>query len=66
MQDYIEKGVGPDSQLDLRILIIDPICFGAQLRSRGEERAPSRFAGRLKHDVVPPSKHCWGFRRLLV
>lgn len=51
MQDYIEKGVGPDSQLDLRILIIDPICFGAQLRSRGEERAPSRFAGRLKHDV---------------
>jgi hypothetical protein len=40
----------PD-EMDIRILIIDPVCFGAQLRSRGEGRSPANTAGRLSNDV---------------
>ncbi len=51
LQDYIENGGDQSRNLDIKILIIDPTCLGAQLRSRGEERSSSYNAGRLKHDV---------------
>jgi hypothetical protein len=48
---YIDAGVAENRSLDIKVLIVDPTCFGAQLRSRGEERSSPFNAGRLKHDV---------------
>jgi hypothetical protein len=38
-------------QLEIKVLLIDPQCLGAQLRSKGEERTGPYQAGRLKDDV---------------
>jgi len=51
LQGHIESGNAPSRSLDIKVLIIDPTSFGAQLRSRGEERSSRHNAGRLKHDV---------------
>jgi len=51
IQNQIEKGIGEKRSLDIKVLLIDPTCLGAQLRSKGEERLSSQQAGRLKHDV---------------
>lgn len=48
----IRRFIDKDHQLDIKILLIDPECFGAQMRSRGEARALSSLAGRLSEDVV--------------
>lgn len=47
----IEHGIAPSRTLDVRVLIIDPDCLGAQLRSRGEERNGQHFHGRLRTQV---------------
>jgi hypothetical protein len=52
LQEYVEKGISEHRKLDIKILIIDPICFGAQLRSKGEERLRGAHAGRLYNDVA--------------
>lgn len=41
----------PDKGLDIRILIIDPFCFGAVLRSEAESVSASALAKRLEQDV---------------
>lgn len=42
----------PERQaLDVKILLIDPQCFGAQLRSQAESREHHALVGRLKEDV---------------
>jgi len=41
----------PDKGLDIRILIIDPLCFGAVLRSEAESVSASALAKRLGQDV---------------
>lgn len=43
--------------LDIKILIIDPECFGAQLRSRGECRDQCPPPGRLRTDVFETVKY---------
>jgi hypothetical protein len=40
----------PTRTLEIKILLIDPLCLAAQLRSKGEERT-GKFIGRLKRDV---------------
>lgn len=40
-----------DGSLSVRILLVDPDCLGARLRSEGERREGSYPTGRLKHDV---------------
>ncbi len=47
----IENGVEPGRRLAVKVLIIDPKCLGAQLRSRGEERNGKSFLGRLEKQV---------------
>lgn len=42
----------PEKGLNIRILIIDPNCIGAQLRSNGEARAQISNKGRLYKDVT--------------
>jgi hypothetical protein len=51
LQECVQKGVSEHRTLDIKILIIDPHCFGAQLRSKGEERSGIAHAGRLSYDV---------------
>ncbi len=43
--------------LDIKALIIDPYCLGAQLRSHGESRAPAAVAGRLHAEVIQTAEH---------
>jgi hypothetical protein len=52
LQECVDKGISEHRKLDIKILIIDPICFGAQLRSKGEERLRGAHAGRLYNDVT--------------
>jgi hypothetical protein len=40
-----------EGSLSVRILLVDPDCIGARLRSVGERRKGNYPAGRLKHDV---------------
>ncbi len=40
------------SQLDIKILIVDPHCYGAHLRSFGENRRPGGSLSRLYNDVA--------------
>lgn len=52
--DYISSGrpsVGEPLQLDIKVLIVDPNCFGATLRSQGEIRKGHVLPGRLESDV---------------
>lgn len=37
--------------LDIKVLIVHPACFGAQLRSKGEAREQPAMVGRLARDV---------------
>ncbi|HEY3140639.1 MAG TPA: hypothetical protein VGJ86_05900 [Acidimicrobiales bacterium] len=48
---YAKGSRAPDGDLDIRVLIIDPNCFGALLRSYGESREDDQLAGRLDEDV---------------
>jgi hypothetical protein len=57
LKDYIEghqpiKFRDRGAKLSIRILIIDPECFGAQLRAVGEQRDPQAVPGRLSGDVT--------------
>jgi hypothetical protein len=47
----IRRLIDEDRALDIRLLLIDPDCFGAQMRSRGEARAQESIVGRLSEDV---------------
>jgi hypothetical protein len=38
-------------QLDIRVLIIDPLCLRAALRSEAESASSSALASRLRNDV---------------
>ena len=52
LQLLLKNGIAENRTLDIRILLIDPSCFGAQLRAKGEERDTGKSqAGRLEHDV---------------
>jgi hypothetical protein len=42
----------PQRGLDIKVLLIDPGCLGAQLRSLGEAREHTALAGRLADDVL--------------
>ncbi len=48
---------GRQTGLDIRVMIIDPDCLGAQLRSGGEGREFASVAGRLKTDVIQTAQH---------
>jgi hypothetical protein len=48
----IRRFIEEDRTLDIKLLLIDPECFGAQMRSRGEARAQASIAGRLSEDVI--------------
>ncbi len=48
----IQHAIDDDRPLDVRLLLIDPDCFGAQLRSVGEARRQESIAGRLREDVI--------------
>lgn len=48
----IQHAIDDDRSLDIRLLLIDPDCLGAQLRSVGEARAQEAIAGRLREDVI--------------
>lgn len=39
-------------RIDVKILLIDPECLGAQMRSKGEAQIQSAVAGRLGEDVI--------------
>lgn len=45
-----------DGDLDIRVLIIDPNCFGALLRSYGEAREDDQLSGRLDEDVTATAR----------
>lgn len=49
--EHVGKG-----KLDIRILIIDPNCEGALLRSYGESREDDQLAGRLDEDVTSTAR----------
>lgn len=51
LRERISNSTNESHQLDVKILLIDPSCFGAQLRSKGEQRHSSGNAGRLKQDM---------------
>jgi len=44
-------------RLDVKVLIIDPYCLGAQLRSRGESRVSAAIAGRLQTEAKETAEH---------
>jgi hypothetical protein len=44
-------------RLDIKVLIIDPNCFGAQLRSRGESRVAAAIAGQLQTEARETAEH---------
>jgi hypothetical protein len=46
----------PQSKLDVKVLIIDPNCYGALLRSFGEAREDDDLAGRLDEDVTATAR----------
>lgn len=48
---YVRGDWTPAQDLDVRVLIIDPQCYGAMLRSYGEAREDDQLAGRLDEDV---------------
>ena len=48
---------GKNGRLDIRVLIIDPNCFGAQLRSQGESRVPGTIAGQLQTEATETAVH---------
>jgi hypothetical protein len=48
----IENKERNSGDIDIRILIIDPTCLGAQLRSHGEARSNPLVLGRLNNDVT--------------
>lgn len=52
------------SGLDIKALIIDPYCLGAQLRSHGESRAPAAVAGRLHAEVLQTAEHLFELEKL--
>lgn len=49
---HIRHVIDNDDPLDVKLLLIDPDCFGAQLRSKGEARTEEAIAGRLREDVI--------------
>jgi hypothetical protein len=54
IENYIDSKSArssPERNLDIQILIIDPECLGAELRSVGEERDPRTRVGRLGEEV---------------
>jgi hypothetical protein len=53
-QQHMPEG---QARLDVKILIIDPYCFGAQLRSIGESRATASIAGRLQTEARETAEH---------
>ena len=46
----------PQSTLDVKVLVIDPNCHGALLRSFGEARQDDDLAGRLDEDVTATAR----------
>jgi hypothetical protein len=52
------------AELDIKVLIIDPYCLGAQLRSLGESRAPAAVAGRLYAEVIQTAEHLFELETL--
>jgi hypothetical protein len=46
----------PRSELNVRVLVIDPNCSGALLRSFGEAREDDDLAGRLDEDVTATAR----------
>lgn len=46
-----KKALPIGRSLTIKILIIDPLCFGGQLRSFAEQSSPLTTAGRLESDV---------------
>jgi hypothetical protein len=44
-------------RLDIKVLIIDPNCVGAQLRSRGESRVAAAIAGQLQTEARETAEH---------
>lgn len=61
----IRRFIDEDRTLDIKLLLIDPECFGAQLRSRGEARAQASIAGRLGEDVVAVAESLRRLERLV-
>jgi hypothetical protein len=53
---YVRGDRKPQSALDVRILVIDPNCYGALLRSFGEIREDDDLAGRLDQDVTATAR----------
>jgi hypothetical protein len=49
--------------LDIKVLIIDPNCFGAALRSHGESRMPASIAGRLETETRETAEHLLDLQR---
>ncbi|MBI3942274.1 MAG: hypothetical protein HY326_04610 [Chloroflexi bacterium] len=54
----------PKKGLDIRVMVIDPDCLGAQLRSQGEERERVAVAGRLKTDVTSTAQHLFRLQKI--
>src|SRR5262249_45451322 len=52
-----EEPMPGQERLDIKVLIIDPHCYGAQLRSTGESREPTAVAGRLQTEVEDTANH---------
>lgn len=48
---YVKGQRTAAQDLDIRVLIVDPHCFGALLRSHGEAREDDQLSGRLDEDV---------------
>ena len=48
---YVTGARTAEQDLDIKVLIIDPRCFGALLRSYGETQEPDQLSGRLDRDV---------------
>lgn len=51
LEKYVRYGRSNKSPLDIKALIIDPGCLGAQLRSSAEVRGNEAVPGRLSDDV---------------
>ena len=51
LEKYIRGELSVNKQLDIKVLIIDPRCLGAQFRSDSEVRGQDAVPGHLKDDV---------------
>lgn len=56
IEHYITKQQLPQAPIDIKLLLIDPTCYGAYHRSKAEETDHVGIAGRLEDDVLDSIK----------